>query len=128
MRPGISVDRYPLQTIPIADSGVLGSDDVRSGDTADQSIIETGCAQRTVFPARYLSDPNLQCEVNECLNVIEARNRGNSILFYGKGGDIASNRRDEQQLSVLCLRVLQAALVDVKHPDDPRLPRRTRPP
>jgi hypothetical protein len=31
----------------------------------------------------------------------------------GKGGDIATNRRDEQELSVLCLRVLQAALVYV---------------
>jgi TnpA family transposase len=28
---------------------------------------------------------------------------------FGKGGDIATNRRDEQELSVLCLRVLQAA-------------------
>ena len=33
------------------------------------------------------------------------------MIFYGKGGDIASNRRDEQELSVLCLRVLQASLV-----------------
>jgi hypothetical protein len=32
---------------------------------------------------------------------------------FGKGGDIATNRRDEQELSVLCLRVLQAALVYV---------------
>jgi hypothetical protein len=28
-------------------------------------------------------------------------------------GDIASNRRDEQELSVLCLRVLRSALVYV---------------
>ncbi|WP_245633092.1 transposase [Luteipulveratus mongoliensis] len=35
------------------------------------------------------------------------------IFFFGKGGDIASNRRDEQELSVLCLRVLQSALVYV---------------
>lgn len=32
------------------------------------------------------------------------------MIFFGKGGDIATNRRDEQALSVLCLRVLQAAL------------------
>ena len=32
-------------------------------------------------------------------------------LFFGKGGDIATNRRDDQELSVLCLRVLQCALV-----------------
>jgi TnpA family transposase len=31
-------------------------------------------------------------------------------LFFGKGGDIATNRRDERELSVLRLRVLQCAL------------------
>jgi hypothetical protein len=36
------------------------------------------------------------------------------VIFFGKGGDIANNRREEQELSVLCLRVLQAALVSVK--------------
>jgi TnpA family transposase len=41
------------------------------------------------------------------------RNGGNDIIFYGKGGDITSNRRDEQELSLLCLQVLQSALVYV---------------
>jgi hypothetical protein len=44
---------------------------------------------------------------------VESWNRANSVIFFGKGSDIASNRRDEQELSVLCLRVLQAALVYV---------------
>ena len=35
------------------------------------------------------------------------------MIFYGKGGDLATNRRDEQEMSVLCLRILQAALVYV---------------
>ena len=35
------------------------------------------------------------------------------MIFYGKGGDIATNRRDEQEMAVLCLRILQAALVYV---------------
>ncbi|OJF12342.1 hypothetical protein BG844_21240 [Couchioplanes caeruleus subsp. caeruleus] len=47
------------------------------------------------------------------MNVVESWNRANSVIFFGKGGDIATNRRDEQELSVLCLRVLQAALVYV---------------
>jgi TnpA family transposase len=55
-------------------------------------------------------DRDLQREINEGLNVVESWNRANSVIF-GKGGDIATNRRDEQELSVLCLRVLQAALV-----------------
>jgi hypothetical protein len=52
-------------------------------------------------------------EINEGLNVIESWNRANSVIFYGKGGYIATNRRDEQQMAVLCLRILQAALVYV---------------
>ena len=40
----------------------------------------------------------------------EAWNFGNSVIFFGKGGDIPGNRRDEQELSVLCLRVLQASI------------------
>jgi hypothetical protein len=58
-------------------------------------------------------DRDLQREINAGLNVIESWNRGNEILLFGKGGDIATNRRDEQELSVLCLRVLQCALVYV---------------
>jgi hypothetical protein len=32
-----------------------------------------------------------------------------------KGSDLASNHRDEQEMSVLCLRILQAALVYVNN-------------
>jgi Tn3 transposase DDE domain len=78
-----------------------------------QAMIEVGRAQRTIFAARYLRDRYLQREINEGLNVVESWNRANSAIFFGKGGDIATNRRDEQELSVLCLRVLQAALVYV---------------
>lgn len=76
-----------------------------------QAMIELGRAQKTIFVARY--DRDLQREINEGLNVVESWNGGNSVIFFGKGGDIASNRRDEQELSVLCLRVLQSALVYV---------------
>jgi TnpA family transposase len=76
-----------------------------------QTMIEVGRAQRTIFAARYLRDRDLQREIHDGPNVAEGWNGGNQVLFYGKGGDIATNRRDEQELSVLCLRVLQAALV-----------------
>lgn len=78
-----------------------------------QAMIEVGRAQKTLFIARYLRDRGLQREINEGLNIVEAWNRANTVIFFGKGGDIATNRRDEQELSVLCLRVLQAALVYV---------------
>ncbi len=80
---------------------------------AYQAMAEVGRAQRTIFIARYLHDRDLQREIGEGLNVVESWNRANSVIFFGKGGDIATNRRDEQELSVLCLRILQAALVYV---------------
>ena len=78
-----------------------------------QAMLEVGRAQKTIFVARYLRDRDLQREIGEGLNVLESHNRGQSIILYGKGGELATNRRDEQELTVACLRVLQAALVYV---------------
>ena len=63
---------------------------------AYQAMAEVGRAQRTIFLARYLRNRDLQREINEGLNVVESWNRANAVIFFGKGGDIATNRRDEQ--------------------------------
>lgn len=76
-----------------------------------QAMLEVGRAQRTLFVARYLRDRQLQREITEGLNVVEAFNRANAVLYYGKGAEIAFNRAGEQEMSVACLRILQAALV-----------------
>ena len=76
-----------------------------------QAMIELGRAQKTTFLCRYLRDRDLQREIQEGLNVVESWHRGTQVVFFGNGGDIPSNRRDEQELSVLCLRVPQAAIV-----------------
>jgi TnpA family transposase len=76
-----------------------------------QAMIELGRAQKTIFVCRYLRLRELQHEVEEGLNVVESWNRSVNMIFFGNGSDIPSNRRDEQELSVLCLRVLQAAMV-----------------
>lgn len=78
-----------------------------------QAMIELGRVQKTIFLARFLRSRALQREINEGLNVVESWNRANAVIFYGKGGDLATNRRDEQEMSVLCLRILPAALVYV---------------
>ncbi|ARF52967.1 Tn3 family transposase [Streptomyces gilvosporeus] len=77
------------------------------------AMLEVGRAQKTIFVARYLRLRNLQREIEEGLNVMESSNGANSVIAYGKGGEIASNRRDEQEMFVLCLRILQSALVYV---------------
>ncbi|GAA4224801.1 hypothetical protein GCM10023075_21180 [Streptosporangium album] len=76
-----------------------------------QAMLEVGRAQKTIFVARYLRLRELQREIQEGLNVVESSNGANSVIFYGKGGDIATNRREELEMTVLCLRILQAALV-----------------
>ena len=63
--------------------------------------------------ARYLRLRDLQREIEEGLNVMESSNGANSVIAYAKGGEIALNRRDEQEMFVLCLRILQSALVFV---------------
>ncbi|MGN9846676.1 Tn3 family transposase [Nonomuraea sp. H19] len=75
-----------------------------------QAMLEVGRAQKTIFVARYLRLRELQREIQEGLNVVESSNGANSVIFYGKGGDI-TNRREELEMTVLCLRILQAALV-----------------
>jgi TnpA family transposase len=78
-----------------------------------QAMLELGRVQKTIFIARYLRDRDLQREIEEGLNLIEAWNRVNGAIFYGKSGEFATNRRDQQELGMLSLHILQAALVYV---------------
>ncbi|WP_268895703.1 transposase [Nocardia sp. CY41] len=78
-----------------------------------QAMIELGRAQKTIFLCRYLRSRELQREIEEGLNVIESWNRANSVIYYGKTGELSSNRADAQELSVQCLRIVQASLVYV---------------
>jgi TnpA family transposase len=75
------------------------------------AMLEVGRAEKTAFLARYLRIRDMQREVNDGLNVMESWNGANDIIHFGKRGDIATNRRDEQDLEILCLHILQAALV-----------------
>lgn len=75
-----------------------------------QAMLEVGRAQRTIFLCRYLRSRDEQREINSGLNVMESWNGANSQIHYGKAGDIASNRRDEQEMTVLCLHITQAAM------------------
>jgi TnpA family transposase len=76
-----------------------------------QALSELGKAVKTVFLCRYLASEGLRQEINEGLNVIENWNSANGFIFYGKGGEVATNRLEDQELSVLSLHLLQACLV-----------------
>lgn len=52
-------------------------------------------------------------EIHEGLNVVENWNSANDFIFYGKGGEFASNRLDDQELTMLSLHLLQISMVYV---------------
>src|SRR5262249_27615425 len=72
---------------------------------------ELGKALKTAFLARYLHEEALRREINAGLNVVENWKSANGFIFYGKSGEIAMNRLDDQELSVLSLHLLQSCLV-----------------
>jgi TnpA family transposase len=74
------------------------------------AMLEVGRAQRTIFLARWLRDRGLQQETESALNVVENFNGVNDYIHFGKRGELASNRREEQELGMLCLQILQASL------------------
>ncbi len=78
-----------------------------------RALSELGKAVKTVFLCRYLGVEALRREVHEGLNTIEGWNATNSFVFFGKGGEISTNRLEEQEVSVLSLHLLQICLVYV---------------
>lgn len=76
-----------------------------------RALSELGRAVKTIFLCEYLSSIQTRREIHEGLNVIESWNSANSFIFYGKGGEIATNRLEDQEVSVLALHLLQISLV-----------------
>lgn len=76
-----------------------------------KALMEIGKAQKTIFLCNYLASEALRIEINEGLNVVERLNNVMDFIFYGKLGEMKTNNTDDQELSVLCLHLLQACMV-----------------
>jgi TnpA family transposase len=77
------------------------------------ALVELGKALRTTFLARYLHRLELRREIHEGLNVVESWNGANDFILYGRGGELATNRIDDQEVTMLALHLLQNCLVYV---------------
>ena len=89
-----------------------------------RALAELGKALRTTFLCDYLTSEQLHRETHEGLNAAENWNSVTGFIFFGKGGEFTTNRRDHQELAVLCLHLLQAVLVYINTPHDPGRSRR----
>ncbi len=76
-----------------------------------KALAELGKAVKTIFLCRYLDESALRREIHEGLNVIEHWNGANDFVFFGKRGDVASNDREDNELSMLALHLLQNCMV-----------------
>src|SRR5271165_222278 len=78
-----------------------------------RALAELGKAIKTIFLCRYLHDEALRREINDGLNVIEHWNSANDFVFFARRGELGSNRREDQELSMLSLHLLQNCMVFV---------------
>lgn len=76
-----------------------------------KALTEIGKAVKTIFLCRYLMSEELRIEIHESLNVVKRLNSIMGFIFYGKLGEISTNNKDDQELSVVCLHLLQVCMV-----------------
>jgi len=76
-----------------------------------KALAELGKVEKTIFLCEYLPSLEQRQEVNEGLNVVENWNGANDFLCYGRRGELATNKREDQEITVLSLHLLQNCLI-----------------
>ena len=68
---------------------------------------------KTIFVCKYLRSKQLRREINEGLNVVENWNSATNFVYFGRGGEVTSNRKEDQEIAIQSLHLLQNCLVYV---------------
>ena len=87
--------------------------DVAASRPDPEMLSELGRAVKTIFLARYLHSLALRREIHEGLNTIERWNGANDFVYFARRGEMTSNRREDQEISILSLHLLQNCMVYV---------------
>ena len=69
------------------------------------------CARWHLVAASLPLGQQLRREIHEGLNVVERWNGTDGFIFFGKGGEVATNRLEDQEMAALALHLLQVSLV-----------------
>lgn len=78
-----------------------------------KALAELGRAIKTIFVCRYLRFEEFRREIQEGLNVMENWNSATNFVYFGRGGEITSNRKEDQEIAVQSLHLLQNCMVYV---------------
>jgi len=76
-----------------------------------KALAELGKTIKTIFLCRYLHSDALRREINEGLNVVEQWNGATDFVFFARRGEMVSNRREDHEISMLALHLIQNCMV-----------------
>ena len=76
-----------------------------------KAFAELGKAIKTIFICQYLHSEALRREIHDGLNVVEQWNGATDFVFFARRGEMASNRREDHEISMLALHLIQNCMV-----------------
>ena len=78
-----------------------------------KALSELGRAMKTIFLTRYLHSKALRQEIYEGLNTIKCWNGTNDFVFFARHGEMTRNCREDHEICMLSLHLLQNCMVYV---------------